>query len=89
MACSRWISTTPSLDMSAATRARPIQADPLVDHLFDLAEVRGHIEVQIGGQLGHLRLGELIFNSASYLAILSRTSASFFIECWIFVGLFS
>ena len=35
----------------------PVQADLVLDHLLDLAEVGGHVEVEVLGQLGHLGLG--------------------------------
>ena len=38
-----------------------VQADLVVDHLLDLAEVGGDVEIEVAGQLGHLGLGAAHF----------------------------
>ena len=68
----------PSWDKSAATHHfRAVLVDLALDDLLYLAEIGGDVHVEGLRQRGHLGTAELIFNSASYFWIFSRTSPSF------------
>ena len=67
-----------------------VLVDLLLDHLLDLAEVGGDVEVEASRPACAISASAaLIFSSASYFWIFLRTSASFSLACLIFFRLLS